>query len=110
VISHDSPELIELFTAYTASADSIGNHLTRSSAERTADDPLIVATGTDLALYPGGGQQPQVEGFRMSTRGFKELAGISHLGPALASLVNIRALRGDGSWRADAQLIDFTAH
>jgi hypothetical protein len=101
--SHESPELIELFTTYTSSADSIGAHLTQVTAERTDDAPLIVATGTDLALYPGGGRAPQVEGFRMSTRGFKELAGISHLPPALASLARIRALRGDEFWRADGE-------
>ncbi|HEY0576710.1 MAG TPA: DUF5624 domain-containing protein [Pseudonocardia sp.] len=101
--SQESPEMIALFTTYTASPDSIGSHLTQATASQTEDDPLIVATGADLALYPGGGQDPQVEGFRMSTRGFKELAGISHLPPALASLVNIRALRGDGSWREDGE-------
>src|SRR5258708_3895807 len=100
---YESPELVELFTTYTASPVSIGRPLAEATAERTDNDPLIVATGADLALYPGGGQDPQVEGFRMSTRGFKELAGISHLGPALASLVQLRALRGDGSWQADGQ-------
>jgi hypothetical protein len=100
---YESPELVQLFTTYTASPASIGRHLAEATAERTDNDPLIVATGADLALYPGGGQDPQVEGFRLSTRGFKELAGISHLGPALASLVQIRALRGDDSWQADGR-------
>jgi hypothetical protein len=45
-----------------------------------ADDPLIVATGTDMAIFPGGGQPPKVQSFRLSTRGFKELAGIAHFG------------------------------
>ncbi|HEX4359215.1 MAG TPA: DUF5624 domain-containing protein [Pseudonocardia sp.] len=101
--AQESAELVDLFTAYTANPDSIGRHLTEAASARTQDDPLIVATGTDLALYPGGGREPQVEGFRMSTRGFKELAGVSHLGPALASLVNLRALGGDSTWRADGQ-------
>lgn len=99
--SHESPELVELFTTYTASPDSIGRRLTQATARQAENDPLIVATGADLALYPGGGRDPQVESFRMANRGFKELAGISHLGPALASLVRIRALRGDAAWRAD---------
>jgi len=103
VHSYESPELVELYATYTANPDSIGKHLTRASAERTAGDPLIVATGADLALYPGGGQEPRVEGFRISTRGFKELAGISHLPSALASLVTIRTLRGDGCWRKDGE-------
>jgi len=28
---------------------------------------------------------------------------VSHLGPAVASLVHLRTLLGDGSWRADAE-------
>ena len=98
-----SPELIGLFTTYTASPDSIGRHLARAVADRGRDDPLIAATATDIALYPGSGRPPTVEGFRISTRGFKELTGVSHLGPAVASLVRIRTLLGDGSWRPDAE-------
>jgi len=98
-----SPELVGLFTTYTASPDSIGRHLARAVADRGRDDPLIAATATDVALYPGGGRPPTVEGFRISTRGFKELTGVSHLGPAVASLVRIRTLLGDGSWRPDAE-------
>jgi hypothetical protein len=99
----ESPELVRLFTTYTADPDSIGRHLTRAVTERDRHDPLIVATSADIALYPGGGRPPAVEGFRLSTRGFKELSGVSHLGPAVASLVSLRALLGDGSWRADAE-------
>jgi len=100
---HESPEMVELFAAYTSGADSIGSHLGRATALRHRDDPLIVATARDIALYPGGGRPPTVEGFRLSTRGFKELAGVSHLGPAVASLVNLRALSGDTSWQSDAR-------
>ena len=50
----ESPELVELFTTYTASPDSIGAHLARAAARETEHDPLLVVTGTDLALYPGG--------------------------------------------------------
>jgi hypothetical protein len=99
----ESPELLRLFTTYTADPDSIGRHLARAVAERGRSDPLIAATSADLVLYPGGGLPPEVEGFRLSTRGFKELAGVSHLGPAVASLVAMRKLRGDGSWHADAK-------
>ncbi|SEP37811.1 DUF5624 domain-containing protein [Amycolatopsis saalfeldensis] len=101
--ARESPELVRLFTTYTADPDSIGRHLARAVTARGRDDPLIVATAADIALYPGGGKPPTVEGFRVSTRGFKELTGISHLGPAVASLVNLRALLGDGSWRAHAE-------
>ena len=81
----ESPELVELFTTYTASPDSIGMHLAQATARDTEHNPLLVVTGTDLALYPGGGAAPVIEPYRLATRGFKELAGISHLGPALAS-------------------------
>jgi hypothetical protein len=100
--AHESQELIYLFTVYTAGPDSIGRHLGRAVTDRAQRDPLIAATSTDIALFPWGGRPPTVEPFRLSSRGFKELTAVSHLGPAVASLVNIRALLGDGSWRSDA--------
>jgi hypothetical protein len=99
----ESAELIDLFLAYSASPDSIGAQFVRAAAQASADDPLIVATGTDLALFPGGGRPPEVESFRVSTRGFKELAGVSHLGPALATLARMKELDADGPWRAGAE-------
>ena len=113
----ESPELVNLFTTYTASPDSIGAHLARATARETEHDPLLVVTGTDLALYPGGGAAPVIEPYRFASRGFKELAAISHLGPALATLARLRELasgddgdggdRDGGGWRADAgRLLD----
>jgi Domain of unknown function (DUF5624) len=99
----ESAELVDLFTTYTAGPASIGAHLTESVARETAHDPLLVATGTDLALFPGGGSVPAVEPYRISTRGFKELAAVSHLGPALASLARMRETHPAGRWRADAE-------
>jgi hypothetical protein len=108
----ESPELVDLFATYTARPDSIGAHLTQATARETERDPLLVVTGTDLALYPGGGAAPVIEPYRLASRGFKELAGISHLGPALATLARLRELSGDTSsdgWRADAaRLLDAT--
>ncbi|WP_331745195.1 DUF5624 domain-containing protein [Streptomyces mirabilis] len=101
--ANESPELVDLFTTYTAGPTSIGSTLTRTAAADTADAPLIVATGTDFALYPGAGKPPTVEGFRFSTKGFKELAGVSHLGPALATLVQLREKYAAPSWRADTE-------
>ncbi|HEX4087230.1 MAG TPA: DUF5624 domain-containing protein [Trebonia sp.] len=110
----ESPELVGLFAAYTASPDSIGSHLAQAAVRAAARDPLLVVTGTDLVLYPGGGKPALIEPFRLATRGFKELAGISHLGPAVATLARLRELDGDGpavdkavaepgdGWRADA--------
>jgi len=98
----ESRGLMELFTTYTASPDSIGAHLAQVCARNTEQDPMLVVTGTDLALYPGGGAAPIIEPYRLASRGFRELAGISHLGPALAALVKMRELEPDGLWRADA--------
>lgn len=99
-----SPEFISLFETYTAGPASIGANLTRAAEKATEVDPLIVATGTDMAIFPGGGRAPAVESFRLSTRGFKELAAVSHLGPAMASLVNMHALDPESSlWRRDAE-------
>ncbi|HEX4443733.1 MAG TPA: DUF5624 domain-containing protein [Galbitalea sp.] len=100
---HESPELIDLFNAYTASPQSIGRRFTAATARASKDDPLLVATGADIALFPGGGAEPEVLGFRLSTRGFKELAAVSHLGPALATLIALRRLEPDGTWRQDAE-------
>ena len=86
----ENAELAELFTAYTAGPDSIGAHLAQTVVRESARDPLLVATGTDIALFPGDGSAPAIEPYRLSTRGFKELAAVSHLGPALATLARMR--------------------
>jgi hypothetical protein len=99
----ESAELVELFTTYTGASDSVGAHLAESVARGAAGDPLIVATGTDIALFRGRGSAPAVEPYRLSTRGFKELAAVSHLGPAMASLARIREAGPAGTWRADAE-------
>ena len=99
----ESAELIELFTTYTGGPGSIGAHLAETVARETVHDPLLIATGTDLALFPGDGSPPAVEAYRLSTRGFKELAAVSHLGPALATLARMRQIDATGDWRADAE-------
>jgi len=91
----ESPELVALFTIYTAGPQSIGAHLARVAASAAEHDPLLVVTGTDLVLYPGHGKSPLIEPYRLGTRGFKELAAISHLGPAVATLARLRELAGD---------------
>ena len=81
----ESPELLALYHAYTAAADSVAAHFNRSAAADSASRPLIVGTATDIVLFTGGGAVPIVERIRTSTRGFKELAGVSHLGAAVAA-------------------------
>ena len=105
----DNPKFLRLFQTYTASATSIGAHFAQAAEQTTAADPLIVATGTDIALYPGAGEPPTVDGFRLSTRGFKEMAAISHLGPAVATLARLKEQDPTGAWRDDArELLDAT--
>jgi hypothetical protein len=99
----ESAELVELFTTYTAGPSSTGAHLADIVVRETAHDPLLIATGTDLALFPGDGSAPAIEPYRLSARGFKELAAVSHLGPAVATLARMREIDPAGGWRADAE-------
>jgi hypothetical protein len=97
---YQNPELTALFETYTGGASGIGAHLTRLATEADVEAPLLVATSTDLVLYPGRGGEPSVQGFRVATKGFKELAAVSHLGPAMASLVNMRRIAPTSNlWR-----------
>jgi Domain of unknown function (DUF5624) len=91
----------DLYDAYTGPG-SIGLHLTRHMVGLTAGDPILVVTGSDFVIFPGGGAPPVVESFRNSTRGFVELTSISHLGPAVAWIFRLREL-GNAGWRDDAQ-------
>jgi hypothetical protein len=95
------PEFSKLYKIYTSDADSMGQHLTSRMAKLTDDDPLLVITGSDAVLFPGSGKPPVVESFRQSTRGFIELASVSHLGTAVAWVVRLREL-ADPVWRSDA--------
>jgi hypothetical protein len=106
-----SPELLQLFTTYTGGLGSIGANLAAQTARLTAGRPLVLATSSDFVLYPGNGAAPEVVGFRLGTRGFKELAGVSHLGPAVATLLRMRQNEpGSDLWRTEAQrLLQATA-
>ncbi|WP_077001369.1 DUF5624 domain-containing protein [Variovorax sp. KK3] len=102
--AHRSPELLRLFETYTGGPQGIGGKLAALTGAATAGDPLIVATSSDVVLFPGNGRDPEVQGFRLSTRGFKELAGISHHGPAVASVLKMRLVDPDGmTWRREAE-------
>ena len=105
--SNVSPELVQLFETYTGHPQSLAAHLAALTTQQVRNDPLIVATGTDIVIFPGHGRDPEVQGFRLSTRGFKELAGISHLPPAVSSLVRMRELDASGLlWRREAARLD----
>ena len=85
-------EFSKLYKVYTSDPESMGQHLTSRMAKLTDDDPLLVVTGSDAVLFPGSGRPPVVESFRKSTRGFIELASVSHLGTAVAWVVRLREL------------------
>lgn len=90
-----------LYEAYTGPG-STGLHLTEHMVRLTAAEPIMVSTGSDFVIFPGGGRPPIVESFRLSTRGFVEMTAVSHLGPAVAWIFRMREL-GDPAWRADAE-------
>jgi hypothetical protein len=64
---------------------------------------LIAVSGSGVAVFMGG--QPKTKDFRVTTAGFIELASISHLGPAMASLVKMAQIKGNPDWKNDAKLL-----
>ena len=102
---YQNPELLQLFEAYTGGGkDTIAAHFARAASLGDGDNPLLVSTHGDMALFPGRGGQPSVQSFRLTNRGFKELTAISHLGVAVASLVSMRERQPDNFlWRSDAE-------
>jgi hypothetical protein len=94
------PEFAQLYKTYTSDPDSLGRHLTERMVAMTESDPLLVITGSDVALFPDSAKPPMVESFRKSTRGFIELASVSHLGTAVAWAIRLREL-ADPRWRSD---------
>src|SRR6202790_5073166 len=100
-------EFSKLYKIYTSDPDSMGRHLTARMARLTDDDPLLVITGSDAVLFPGAGKSPLVESFRKSTRGFIELASVSHLGTAVAWVVRLRELADPVCRTAAHRLIHF---
>jgi Domain of unknown function (DUF5624) len=103
------PEFTALYSLFTPEAGSIGAHLNDLKGRLSKDDPLLVATGSDLVIFPGEGRAPLTQSFRLSTRGFVELTSVSHLGVAVPFIIRMREL-GDPAWEQyAARLIDQTA-
>jgi Domain of unknown function (DUF5624) len=96
------PAFRDLYDTFTGNADSIGAHLNSHSGGLSSEDPLLVVTGSDFVLFPGGGREPSRESFRNSQRGFVELTAVSHLGVALPFLIRLREL-GFAEWEEDAR-------
>lgn len=89
------PRFVDLYELYTG-PNSIAAELSLRKRDATADTPLLISTGSDLVLFPGRGQAPVFESFRLSTRGFRELTAVSHLGTAAAWLVEMQEEGMDG--------------
>ncbi|HSX59843.1 MAG TPA: DUF5624 domain-containing protein [Tahibacter sp.] len=91
---------VTLFNAYADATDGIGTHLTRLVARQIADAPLVVIYATGIVIFTGGTRASTP--IRQANPGFLELAGISHLGPAIGSLA-AAAQAGATTWSDDAQ-------
>ncbi len=101
--TYQNPDMLELFHAYTSNPNSCGASLTKLTMSQKSSEPLLVATSTTLALFPGDGRKPAYMPFRFGSRGFEEMAGVSHLGPAMASIVKMRTMDSNSEWRIEAQ-------
>lgn len=103
---HESPEMVRLFRTYTNPAASsrrtTGDTLSQLSYDRNYGNPLLASTASHVALYPGNGATPRAVPFRHQAIAFRELAGVSHLAPAIASLVILAEAGRHEQWRADA--------
>jgi hypothetical protein len=97
-----APEFQDLYNVFTGVPGSIGAHLNGHYGELSAQDPLLVVTGSDFVLFPGGGRPPYRQSFRNSMRGFVELTAVSHIGVAVPFLIKLKEL-GFAGWESDAR-------
>ncbi|SDG03568.1 hypothetical protein SAMN05216553_1053 [Lentzea fradiae] len=100
-----NPHFMKLFEMFTSAPDSIGHTLQRRLGDAHSDAPLLLATGTDLVLFPGGGRPPTSVDFRKGTRGFFEITAVSHLGLAVPYLARLRELGDFGCKKTARELI-----
>lgn len=88
---------------YPAGQPTLGQMVTQSARESAggARGPLVLVVGSDIYVYDtAGGARLGAERFRADrASGFYELTAISHIGPALAYLAQIKA-NGDARWQA----------
>jgi Domain of unknown function (DUF5624) len=87
---------------YPAGQPTLGQMVTQSARESAggAPGPLVLVVGSDIYVYDAaGGARLGAERFRADrASGFYELTAISHIGPALAYLAQIKA-NGDARWQ-----------
>ena len=98
-----SPEFLSLFSAYTGGPESLGYQFRAAITETQASSPILVCTAAYMLLYPGNGQDPSMLPFRVQSKGFIELTAISHIGPAMATLAEMKVLNKD--WKRHAQVL-----
>ena len=87
---------------YPAGQPTLGQMVTQSAKEAAggAAGPLVLVVGSDIYVYDtAGGARLAAERFRADrASGFYELTAISHIGPALAYLGQIK-VNGDARWQ-----------
>jgi hypothetical protein len=87
---------------YPAGQPTLGQMVTQSAKESAggAAGPLVLVVGSDIYVYDtAGGARLAAERFRADrASGFYELTAISHIGPALAYLAQIK-VNGDARWQ-----------
>ena len=105
------PEFMNLFFDFTGSDEpdyptgqpTLGQMLTQAAGAREAtggpSGPLVLIFGSDLYVYDSAhGARLAAERFRADrASGFYEVTAISHIGPALAYLAQLKA-NGDARW------------
>jgi Domain of unknown function (DUF5624) len=98
---------------YPAGQPTLGQMLTQAAVAREAASggpgPLVLVVGSEIYVYESGsGARLSQERFRADrASGFYELTAISHIGPALAYLAQIKA-NGDVRWKP--RLASLQAH
>jgi hypothetical protein len=90
---------------YPAGQPTLGQMLTQSVIAKepagAASGPLVLVMGSDIYVYDAtSGARLSQERFRADrASGFYEMTAISHIGPALAYLAQIKS-NGDARWQA----------
>ncbi|MGZ3324399.1 MAG: DUF5624 domain-containing protein [Xanthobacteraceae bacterium] len=106
-------EFMDLFFDFTGSGEqgypagqpTLGQMLTQSVIAKepagAASGPLVLVMGSDIYVYEAtSGARLSQERFRADrASGFYEMTAISHIGPALAYLAQIKS-NGDARWQA----------
>src|SRR5262249_58955144 len=102
---------MNLFFGFTGSSEpgspvgepTLGQMLTQAviAREGGASGPLVLVVGSDIYVYASSGAARLAHARFRADRasGFYELTAISHIGPALAYLAQVKA-NGDPRWRA----------